>query len=235
MRAWAPLAAIILAACVTAPRLPGPPGPSAGTVIPGFDAAIRVAGEDPRVLAAEDARAARTARLLAASDGSFDILSLSGGGAGGAYGAGVLTGLTDAGERPQFEIVTGVSTGALIAPFAFLGSEWDAQLEEAYTGELAAHVLRQRGIAVFFEPSLYRGEPLTALVDHYVTEDLLAAVAREYARGRLLYVATTNLDTQESVLWDMGLIASRGGEEARVLFRDVLVASASVPGVFPPG
>lgn len=79
-----------------------------------------------------------------------------------------------------------------------------------------------------------RSAALTALVDHYVTPDLIRAVAREAGSGRLLWVATTDLDKEETVIWDLGAVAMRGGEPARKLFRDVLVASASIPGVFEP-
>jgi len=162
------------------------------------------------------------------------VLALSGGGAAGAFGAGALVGLTRRGERPEFQVVTGVSTGALIAPFAFLGPDWDAQLTEAFSGERTEHLLRLKWLASLFRPGLYDSRPLAALVDHYVTLELVQAVAREASRGRLLEVATTDLDKEETVVWDMGAIAAQGGEPARQLFRDVLLASASVPGAFRP-
>lgn len=228
----APLAAALAcAACVTVPREAGPP-PAPGEAVPiGFDANIRTNSNDPSV--SEDLPAILQ-RLRSASDGSLDILALSGGGAGGAYGAGALVGLSEADRLPKFEIVTGVSTGALIAPFAFLGPEWNAQLEEAYTGPLAERLLRNRGLMILFRPGIFSGDPLTALVDHFTTQALVDAVARESRRGRLLLVATTNLDTQDPIIWNLGRIAESGGEPARRMFRDVLVASASVPGVFPP-
>lgn len=170
----------------------------------------------------------------AASDGSLDILSLSGGGAGGAFGAGALVGLTRGGHRPQFEMVTGVSTGALIAPFAFLGPDWDRQLLEAFSGDRLEHVLQWRGPTMIVSPSIYEAEPLIRLVDHFITDELVQAVAAEAAKGRLLLVATTDLDKEETVIWNLGEIAARGGPAARLLFRDVLVASASIPGIFPP-
>jgi predicted acylesterase/phospholipase RssA len=162
------------------------------------------------------------------------ILALSGGGAGGAFGAGALVGLTEAGSRPEFTAVTGVSAGALIAPYAFLGSSWDAQLAQSYTSGEGQDVLQPRGLGALFGSSLYRGAPLRNLVDRYVTDDLLTAVAIEAEKGRLLLVATTNVDSGQAVIWDLGSIARYGGTQARALFRDVLVASASVPGLFPP-
>ena len=164
----------------------------------------------------------------------FNILALSGGGADGAFGAGALIGLAQAGTRPAFAVVTGVSAGALIAPYAFLGPEWDQQLADAYTSGRAEHLLQPFGLGVVFGSSAYRGSPLKHLVEHYLTDALVQAVAREAASGRLLLVATTNVDTGETVIWDLGSIAMNGGQHAKALLRDVLVASASVPGLFPP-
>ncbi|MDR7230426.1 hypothetical protein J2X45_001507 [Caulobacter sp. BE264] len=163
-----------------------------------------------------------------------NVLAISGGGSNGAYGAGVLVGWTAAGNRPDFDIVTGVSTGALTAPFAYLGKDWDRRLTEAYTSAAADRILEKRGLDLFFTPSIFRNNALRDLVAKYVDPPLLYAVAIEHAKGRRLMIATTNLDTEEAMIWDMGAIASRGDAAALQLFRDVLVASASIPGVFPP-
>ena len=171
---------------------------------------------------------------LMADRKTTNLLALSGGGANGAYGGGLLVGWTEAGTRPVFDVVTGVSTGALAAPFAFLGSEWDDKLREAYTSGQSDNLISARSFAAAFNPSLFSSGKLHDLVDSYVTPELLSAVAREHQGGRRLLVVTTNLDTQESVIWDMGVIAARADEESRKLFKDVLVASASIPGVFPP-
>lgn len=165
-------------------------------------------------------------------------LAISGGGANGAYGAGVLVGWTQAGDRPKFDLVTGVSTGALISPFAFLGSSWDDSLTAAYRDEDVSD-LTSGGWGVIARPSLYSDRSLRALVGKYVDASLLRAIAAEHQAGRRLLVATTNLDAQATILWDMGAIALSGqtpGQEAAAvaLFRNVLVASASIPGVFPP-
>jgi len=170
----------------------------------------------------------------AGADGVFNMLAISGGGANGAFGAGLLVGWTQSGQRPEFDIVTGVSTGALTAPFAFLGPAWDARLTQAYTGHEAARVLSDMNLLFFAAPSLYSSRPLERLVASYVDEALIEAVAREHRNGRRLLVATTNLDSQETVIWDLGAVAAAGGPEAIGRFRDVLVASASLPGVFPP-
>jgi predicted acylesterase/phospholipase RssA len=221
-----------LAACATAPRLDTPPVSPRGANPVGFAASIRTETTDADFHKENAPRAADT--IARSADRTVDMLALSGGGAGGAYGAGVLVGLTSAGSRPRFEIVTGVSTGALIAPFAFLGSEWDDKLTEAYRGDATDSLMQSRGLGVLFDVGVFDGKPLRGLVERFVTDELVFAVAREAANGRALLVATTNLDREETVIWDMGAIARRGGKEARDLFRDVLVASASVPGVFPP-
>jgi predicted acylesterase/phospholipase RssA len=224
------VAALVLAGCATLPRLDSPLS-SVGAQIVGFGPNIRAPmnGTPPRA----DWGAALD-RSRAASDGTFDILALSGGGAGGAFGAGALVGLSNAGARPRYEIVTGVSTGALMAPFAFLGPEWDDSLRQAYVGPGVERVLRRRGVSALFRPGVFDGDPLRDRADRLMTQQLIEAVARESSQGRLLLVATTNLDTQELVIWNMGEIAAKGGEAARIMFRDVLVASASMPGVFPP-
>ena len=162
------------------------------------------------------------------------ILALSGGGADGAFGAGALVGLTRSGLRPQFSVVTGVSVGALIAPYAFLGPDWDRALIDIYAKGRAEHLLQPRSLGALFGSSMYRGGPLRELVDRYASDALIQAVAREAATGRLLLVSTTEVDTGETVVWDLGAIALHGGDGARTMFRDVLVASASVPGMFPP-
>jgi predicted acylesterase/phospholipase RssA len=179
------------------------------------------------VTAAEQLRAVRAGKPLT-------ILALSGGGAGGAFGAGAVAGLTRTGMRPEFDVVTGVSAGALVAPYVFLGPSWDAQLLDAFTGVAGENLLQSRGLGVIFGSSAYSGRPLRQLVDAYVTDEMIRAVAREAAKGRLLLVATTDVASGESVVWDLGAIAKNGGSSARTLICDVLVASASVPGMFPP-
>src|SRR5277367_6200580 len=195
--------------------------------------AIRTLGPDQRFSTLSSQGVARRLRAQRAGQ-PINILALSGGGADGAFGAGALVGLTRSASRPQFSVVTGVSAGALIAPYAFLGPAWDDQLVEVYTSGRAEHLMQSRGLGALFGSSVYSGTPLKALVDRYATDDLIQAVAREASRGRLLLVATTDVETGEPVIWDLGSIAMHGGSGARALFRDVLVASASVPGLFPP-
>jgi predicted acylesterase/phospholipase RssA len=194
---------------------------------------IRTLGPDQRFSTLASQSVARRVRAQRAGQ-PVNILALSGGGADGAFGAGALVGLTRSASRPQFSVVTGVSAGALIAPYAFLGPDWDSQLIEVYTSGRAEHLLHSRGLGALFGSSVYSGAPLKELVDRYATDALIQAVAREASTGRLLLVATTDVSTGEPVIWDLGSIAMNGGAGARALFRDVLVASASVPGLFPP-
>jgi predicted patatin/cPLA2 family phospholipase len=162
-------------------------------------------------------------------------LALSGGGADGAYGAGVLNGWTAAGTRPEFSVVSGVSTGALIAPFAFLGPAYDVPLREIYTSGIAESLVDQSNIlGVVFGSGLFGNARLRELIGRYVDQNMLAAIAAEYKRGRDLYIVTTNLDSQRTVIWNMSRMAAIGSPEALALFRDVVAASASIPVAFPP-
>jgi predicted acylesterase/phospholipase RssA len=194
---------------------------------------IRTLGADQRFSELPSTAVAERLRALHAGE-PFNILALSGGGSAGAFGAGAVAGLIRSGTRPDFAVVTGVSAGALVAPYAFLEPTWGAPLREAFTGGAADHLLQSRGLGMVFGSSMYRGSPLKQLVDGYVSDTMIEAVARESDKGRLLLVATTDLATGEPVVWDLGSIARNGGPAARTLFRDVLVASASVPGMFPP-
>jgi len=200
-----------------------------GSVAPEGLSDVRFSAADPQASLkfAESVHAHTTGRKV-------NVLAISGGGSNGAYGAGVLVGWSEAGDRPEFDIVTGVSTGALTAPFAYLGKDWDRRLTEAYTSDAADRILQKRGLDLFFAPSIFRNHALRDLVAKYVDQPMLYAVAVEHAKGRRLMIATTNLDTEQTMIWDMGAIASRGDDVALKLFRDVLVASASIPGVFPP-
>ena len=167
-------------------------------------------------------------------DGVLSILALSGGGAYGAYGVGVLSGWTETGERPEFDIVSGVSTGALISVFAFLGEEYDALLRELYTTTTNADIFIDRGVAGFLGDSLFDYTPLKEQIERVVTQDVLDRIAAEHAKGRRLFVGTTNLDSGELVVWDMGEIASGDRADPLLHFQKVLRASAAVPVFFEP-
>ena len=168
------------------------------------------------------------------ADNVYRVLALSSGGADGAFGAGVLRGWTQSNKRPQFDVVTGVSTGALMAVLAFLGPEYDQMLESLYTSISSKDVFRKKGLGAFGSDSLYDYAPLKKQIESVITEELIAKIAQEHAKGRRLYVATTNLDAGELVIWDMGEIANGGRTNPLQHFQKVLRASAAVPGFFPP-
>jgi hypothetical protein len=167
-------------------------------------------------------------RVVPATPGPW--LALSSGGADGAFGAGIIVGLTETGKRPDFLMVTGVSTGALMAPFVFLGSKYDDRLRDAYTTITAADIFELGGKG----ESFFDTWPLKDLIAKRVTPELLNDVAAEHRRGRRLLVLTTNLDAERPVAWNMGAIAAKGGDKALKLFRDILLAAGSIPGAFPP-
>src|SRR5579862_3131767 len=219
--------------CVSTSRLPAPDERFNFASPVGFPDPVRIVDPSPASFRVHSVEVVNRLRK-SASGGEINVLALSGGGAGGSFGAGALTGLTQSGARPTFHLVTGVSTGALIAPLAFLGQDWDPQLRVAFAGESAQQLLKRRIVAFIFGAALYDGQRLASLVDRFVTNELMSAVALEARKGRMLLVETTDLDKEEPVIWDMGAIAIRGGPEAKKLFRDVLVASASVPVLFPP-
>src|SRR3954463_5793088 len=164
-----------------------------------------------------------------------DFLSLSGGGEDGAFGAGLLCGWSDAGTIPTFKLVTGVSTGAMIAPLAFLGRPYNERLRALFTTIGPEQVLEKRGLfgAVFGE-ALADTTPLFQTISRYVDPQMLADIGREYNKGRLLLIGTTSLDEQRPVIGNIGAIATRGQPGALELVRKILLASASIPGAFPP-
>ena len=165
---------------------------------------------------------------------NMNYLMISGGGSGGAFSAGVLATWSRTGTRPRFDIVSGVSTGALIAPFAFLGSSYDDLTVRLYTSGIAKSLVDRRLLPnQMLGKSLLRGQMLRSLVEQYVTPAILDEVAAEHRKGRRLLVLTSNLDSQKAVVWNMGAIAASGQPGALHLFRDVLVASASIPGIYP--
>jgi len=163
------------------------------------------------------------------------ILVLSGGGMYGAYSAGVMNGWTKSGTRPTFDVVTGISTGALIAPLAFLGPRYDSVMERVYTQVRRRDIFTYHSWAtVLFRDAAASAKPLREILNMAVTDAMILEIAEAHKRGRRLYIGTTNLDTKRFVTWDIGAIAVSGGPNARALVIDILVATCSLPGVFPP-
>src|SRR5712672_3592837 len=219
-------AAFILGGCTSLPRTSYTASDAASSTVLDLDHLRRYADEPASTFLKTNA---------GARAGALSYLALSGGGADGAYGAGVLNGWTASGTRPEFSIVSGVSTGALIAPFAFLGPAYDATLRDVYTSGIAESLLNTPNIVrAVFGSGLFGNTHLRELVARYIGRDMLGAIAAEHARGRSLLIVTTNLDTQRTVIRDMGRIAAIRSAQALNLFRDVLAASASIPVVFPP-
>jgi Patatin-like phospholipase len=163
------------------------------------------------------------------------FLVVSGGGDDGAFGAGLLVGWSERGDRPQFDVVTGVSTGALSAPFAFLGREYDETLKQIYWESRPGDIFVSRAIlTVLAADGLVDSAPLRHMIDGYVDATMIDRLAAAYREGRLLLVLTTNLDQGRAAIWNIGAIAESGHPKARELIVDVLLASASIPAIFPP-
>jgi predicted acylesterase/phospholipase RssA len=219
--------AAVLAACSSVPRETFTAAEQEQAIVPGLP--------NVRVWADSETAAREAVRYSERPVKEITYLALSGGGGDGAFGAGLLNGWTRTGTRPEFTIVSGVSTGALIAPFAFLGPAYDDTLRAMYTeGYASALVESPSFINALFGSGAFDNNRLQVLGQRFVTPQVIAEVAREHRKGRRLLVITTNLDAQRPVLWDMGAIAASGAPGSDALFRSVLVASASVPGVFTP-
>ncbi len=236
------LLGVLLAGCSTLSRLPAVPPEANATVEILAEENIRFRVPiDIHLLAREGERAQDREigkgppRAKSRNLGPADFLALSGGGDSGAFGAGFLVGWSEHGSRPDFKMVTGVSTGALAAPFAFLGPNYDATLETVYTRIGPEDILEEQYLSGgLFGDAVADSSPLKALIAKHIDSDVLDAIAAEYAKGRLLWIITTDLDSMTPVIWNMGAIASSQSEGALKLFRDVLAASAAIPGIFPP-
>lgn len=230
---------LTLAACtgptVDSLRDPVPEQLVSQTVVPGYNH-IRFWGDDGGGLSAatlQEIAAQQQAAGLPSDVRNF--LSISGGGSNGAFGAGLLSGWTRTGKRPEFTVVTGVSTGSLIAPFAYLGPPYDRLLTQAYTEISREDVFRRKHVLrIVGSAAAADNTPLRGLVARYVTDQMVADIAVQNGRGRKLLVGTTNLDAGRPVVWDIGAIATSGVPGRKQLIQDILVASSAIPGIFPP-
>ena len=218
-------------------RTPLPQDLSPVAQVPGISD-VRMWGDEPPPYTTEWMRMTKAelkARYPALIRTSHNYLAISGGGPDGAFGAGLLVGWTAKGDRPEFTMVTGISTGALIAPFAFLGPDYDAKLKEVYTTSSTEDIIKKlsffkiRSAAAVVSP-----EPLRKMLAKYVDHETMEAIAAEHRKGRRLLIGTTNLDAGRPVIWNIGEIAASGDPNALDLIHDVLVASASIPCAFPP-
>jgi predicted acylesterase/phospholipase RssA len=237
------LASALLAGCSPSERLPAVPQELQDVAevvgMPG----VRYTDLGPDLLrflqdAVESVKREQQALAQAGHKGQMPpahFLALSGGGDNGAFGVGLLNGWTESGARPQFKAVTGVSTGALIAPFAFLGAKYDAPIKGIFTGISTKDVLTERNfLAAVLDDAIADNRPLWGLTEKHVTEAMLRDIAAEHAKGRILLIGTTNLDSRRPVLWNIGKIAASGHPKALDLFRTILIASSAIPGAFPP-
>lgn len=233
-------AALLLQACGSLPeRTPLPEERYSESLVLGLPG-LRYWGDEELPLGKDLPPEPTLEELQAALPGfvgrKVQYLAISGGGANGAFAAGLLNGWSVSGERPEFTVVTGISTGALIAPFAFLGPEYDPVIKHLYTNYSTSDLAEEQG----WIRSLLGGEagydttPLRSRIEHYFDASLMKSIAAEHREGRLLLIGTTNLDAARSVIWNIGAIADSGRPGALELIHDIILASASIPLVFPP-
>lgn len=223
------LAAVTLAACASSmlPRKALPPQLTAAATI-AADQTIRYWGDDPKFVATHST-------VKPGGDGLVDYLTLSGGGINGAYGAGFLVGWSEKGTRPEFEVVTGISVGAMMAPLAFLGPRYDDRLKSAFLTITQQANLRVDFLsALFGAPSVLDNKLILTAIRQLVDQQVLDEVGAAHRKGRRLYIGTTNLDAQRPVIWDIGAIAISNIPNKLELVHQVILASTAVPGVFPP-
>ncbi len=235
-RAIAAACLLFLAGCIGGGRAPEELRRTASWVDPDYPTGHGGPGWDGDELA-KIAQTLRESRKPA--DGKLppkrSILAISGGGSFGAYSAGILCAWSEAGTRPTFDVVTGISTGALIAPLAFLGPAYDCQLKQFYTTLTNDDIYKKRKpLKALFAESFADNSPLRGQIEKTLTPEVMTAIATEHMKGRRLFVGTTDLEGRRQVIWDIGAMAIRGTPDDRKLAVDVLLASAAIPGFFPP-
>lgn len=235
------LAAIIVAAqlllvsCASNDRYRAVPSALAADLTFAHVENARFAGEDLAAMRMEFERAFARRRSQAGSATPATFLALSAGQEDGAFAAGLLVGWSEHGGRPEFQIVTGASTGALAAPFAFLGAEFDWALEAVYTRTRSDDIVDARYlVSAVTNDAMMDTAPLARTIAKYLSQRVLQRIAEEYGKGRLLLISTTNLDTGKLVIWNIGAIAASANPRRLELVRKIILASAAVPGLFPP-
>lgn len=229
----------VMASCSSIPeRNPVPPELTTQVGIPDIPEARFWGDEWPtwsqkRILIPSDAELRRHYPALYSKPHSY--LAISGGGANGAFGAGLLNGWSATGRRPEFSMVTGISTGALAAPFAFLGPDYDDELKKVYTTTTTKDIVRRHNLIVAaFGDSVADTAPLQELIAKYIDPELIEAIAREHRKGRRLFIGTANLDAGRSMIWNIGAIAVSDYPRKVELIHDILRASSAIPVAFPP-
>jgi hypothetical protein len=236
------ISASVLGGCASPGRAPSlTPAESERAVVLGIANARFMLPDDIPALQREfvaSSQRERAARAAAGQTGPpppVELLAVSGGGDQGAFGAGLLTGWTAHGDRPVFRAVTGVSTGALTAPFAFLGSDYDPQLKSVYTDITVRNIFKPRSpLAAVFADAMGDSSPLHATVSRYLDDRMIQRIGEEYGKGRLLLIMSTNLDSGRPCIWNVGAIAASGKPGARELIVKILMASSAIPAAFPP-
>ncbi|MEN8254472.1 MAG: patatin-like phospholipase family protein [Verrucomicrobiota bacterium] len=232
-----PFAIVLAGGCASMKRLPPPDDAMAMAAIPGFPN-CRMWGDDSP---ADEAQRTQRLKEQIQSDPEYDpeapvhFLAISGGAQEGAFGAGLLAGWSASGTRPEFRVVTGVSSGAMLAPFAFLGPDYDQDCQALFSDYSTKEIVNKRIFSALFRgASLTDNKKLRAILESHFTPVEMEKVAKEYARGRKLFIGSTNLDSTRPVIWDIGAIAASGHPGAYDLIIDVILSSAAFPGVFPP-
>ena len=231
------VALVCASGCSTIKRLPPPNDAMTMAEIPGFPA-CRSWGDDALPKAAwrvEHFRDQLQSDPAYDSSAPVHFLAISGGAQEGAFGAGLLAGWSASGSRPEFRVVTGVSSGAFLAPFAFLGSEYDDESRAIFSLYSNKEIVETRFFSALFRgASLSNNKKLRKIIQHHFTPVEMEKIAVEHARGRRLFIGTTNLDTVRPVIWNIGAIASSDHPGAYDLIVDVIMASSAFPGIFPP-
>lgn len=219
-----------------------PPALTERAIIPGIPNARFRLDRDVTPFIQDAVRAnKREADVLAEAGKPVDVLPLanmlavSGGGDAGAFAAGLIAGWTTHGTRPMFKVVTGISAGALVAPFAFLGPQYDGVIRYVTNAIGPKDIFHSRSLLTrLASDGIADSKPLSRLIAKYVTEEILAQIAAEYAKGRILLIGTTDLDSGRPVTWNMGAIAESRAPGALALFRNIMIASMSIPGAVSP-
>jgi hypothetical protein len=227
---------VLVAGCASVSRHPVPEKLVSQAEVPGLPGVRTLAGTSGISVEWVDRSLGNAVARASSHSQPLTMLAISGGGPHGAYGAGVLCGWTRAGNRPEFDIITGISTGSLIGPYAFLGPAYDAKLKQAYTTITDKDIFKKRGFfkILFGADSVASSAPLAKMIAQQIDPAMLEAIAAEHRKGRRFYVGTSDLDAQSLMVWDMGAIAASGRPDAQKLFCEVLLASASIPVAFPP-